>query len=71
MLFFLLLTFLLHVLRYAGSDYTNVVFGLSLFLLGIIVSLYLVRILYFVVMCSLTRLRQSNREHSTTGLTCT
>jgi hypothetical protein len=70
MLFFLLLTFLLHVLRYTGSDYTNIVFGLSLFLLGIIVSLYLVRILYFVVMCSLTRLRQSNREHSTTGLTC-
>jgi hypothetical protein len=54
------------VLRYVGSGYTNVVFRLSLYLLGLKLSLYLVRILYFVVICFLIRLHQSNQVHSTT-----
>ena len=60
---FLLLTF---VLRYVGSGNTNVVFRLSLSLLGLKFSLYLVRILYFVVICFLIRLHQSNQVHLTT-----
>jgi len=59
----LLLTF---VLRYVGSGYTNVVFQLSLCLLGLKFSLYLVYILYFVVICILIRLLQSKKAHSTT-----
>ena len=58
--------FLIVVLRYVGSGYTNVVFRLSLYLLGLKLSLYLVRILYFVVICFLIRLHQSNQVHSTT-----
>ena len=61
--FSLSLTF---VLRYAGFCYTNVVFRLSLCLLGLKLSLYLVRILYFVVVWILIRLQQSNQVHSTT-----
>ena len=53
------------VLRYVGSGYTNVVFRLSFCLLGLILSLYLVRILYFVVCWLLIRLHQSNQAHST------
>jgi len=60
------LFFLIVVLRYVGSGYTNVVFRLSLYLLGLKLSLYLVRILYFVVICFLIRLHQSNQVHSTT-----
>ena len=44
LLFFPLLTFLL---RYFGFGFTNVVFRLSLCLLGLKLSLYLVPILYF------------------------
>jgi hypothetical protein len=62
-LFFLLLTILL---RYVASGYTNVVFRLSVCLLGLKMSLYLVRILYFVVICIPIRLHQSNQAHSTT-----
>ena len=66
--------FLIFVLQYVGSGYTNVVFRLSLYLLGLKLSLYLVRILYFVVICFLIRLHQSNQVHSTTWqvlLNCT
>jgi len=63
LLFFLFLTILL---RYVGSGYTNVAFRLSLCLLGLKLSLYLVRILYFVVFCIPIRLHQSNQAHSTT-----
>ena len=63
LLFFLLLTF---VLRYVGSGNTNVVFRLSLYLLGLKLSLYLVRILYFVVNWILIRLHQSKKVYSTT-----
>ena len=52
LLFFLVLIF---VIRYVGSGYTNVVFRLSLYLLGLKLSLYLVRILYFVVLSLITR----------------
>ena len=62
-LFCLFLTF---VLRYDGLCYTNVVFRLSLWLLGLTLSLYLVRILYFVVVWIIIRLHQSNLAHSTT-----
>ena len=62
-LFVLLLTF---VLRYVGSGSTNVVFWLSLYLLGLKLSLYLVCILYFVVKWVLIRLHQSKKAHSTT-----
>jgi hypothetical protein len=54
------------VLWYVGCGYTNAVFRLSLFLLILILSLYLVRNLYFVVRCLLIRLHQSNQAHSTT-----
>ena len=54
------------VLRYIGSGNTIVVFRLSLFLLSCKLSLYLVRILYFVVICILIRLHQSKKAHSTT-----
>ena len=37
-----------------------------LILIGLKLSLYLVRILYFVVICFLIRLHQSNQVHSTT-----
>ena len=56
-LFSLSLTF---VLRYVG------VFRFSLCLLGLKLSLYLVRILYFVVMWIIIRLHQSNQAHSKT-----
>jgi hypothetical protein len=62
-LFSLSLTF---VLRYVGSGYTDVVFRLSLYLLGLKLSLYLVRILYFVVISILIRLHQSKQAYSTT-----
>jgi len=65
LLFFL---FLIILLRYLGSGYTNVVFRLSLCLLGLKLSLYLVRILYFVAFCNPIRLHQSNQAHSTTWL---
>jgi hypothetical protein len=61
LLFFLLLT-----LSYVGSGSTNVVFRLSISLLGLKFSLYLVRILYFVVICIIIRLHQSKKAHSTT-----
>ena len=54
------------VLRYVSSRYTNVVFRLSLYLLGLKLSLYLVHILYFVVSWLLIRLHQSKQAHSTT-----
>jgi hypothetical protein len=54
------------VLRYVGSGSTNVVFRLSLCLLGLKLSFYLVCILYFVVICMLIRLNQSNQAYSTT-----
>ena len=60
--FLLPLTF---VFRYVGSGYTNVVFQLSLYLLGLKLSLYLVLVLYFVVICILIRLHQSNQAYST------
>ena len=63
LLFFLLLTF---VLRYVGSGNTNVVFRLSLALFGLKLSLYLVHILYFVVICMIIILHQSKKAHSTT-----
>jgi hypothetical protein len=56
----------LFVLRYVGSGCTNVVFRLFLYSLGFKLSLYLVRILYFVVIWILIRLNQSNQAHSTT-----
>ena len=56
---------LIFVLRYVGSGYTDVVFRLSLYLLGLKLSLY-VRIFYFVVICFLIRLHQCNQVHSTT-----
>jgi hypothetical protein len=62
-LFSLSLTF---VLRYVGSGYTDVVFRLSLYLLGLKLSLYLVRILYFVVLWIIIRLHQSKQAHSAT-----
>jgi hypothetical protein len=58
-----LLTF---VLRYVGSGSTNVVFRLSLCILGFKLSLYLVRILYFAVFWIVIRLHQSKQTHSTT-----
>ena len=61
-LFFLILTF---VLRYVGSGNTNVVFRLSVCLLGLTLSLYLVRISYVVVIWILIRLHQSNQALST------
>ena len=61
--FFLFLTILL---RYVGSGYTNVVLRLSVCLLDLKMSLYLVRILYFVVLCFPITLHQSNQAHSTT-----
>ena len=63
LVFLLPLTF---VFRYVGSGYTNVVFQLSLYLLGLKLSLYLVHILYFVVICILIRLHQFNQAYSTT-----
>ena len=42
------------------------VFGLSLCLLGLKLSIYLVRILYFVAFWNLITLYQSNQTHSTT-----
>jgi len=63
LLFFLVLIF---VLRYVGSGYTNVIFRLSLYLLCLKLSLYLVRILYFVVVWLITRLHQSKQAYSTT-----
>ena len=63
LLFFMFLTF---VLQYVGSGNTNIVFRLSLNLLGLKLSLYLVRILYFVVICILIRLHQSKQAHSKT-----
>jgi hypothetical protein len=60
---FLSLTF---VLWYVGSGNTKVVFRLSLCILGLKLSLYLVRILYFAVICTITRLHQSNQVHSMT-----
>lgn len=60
---FLFLTF---VLRYVGSGCTNIVLRLSLCLLGLKLSLYVVLILYFEVTCILIRLQQSNRANSTT-----
>jgi len=63
LLFFL---FLIILFRYFGSGYTNVVFRLSVCLLGLKLSLYLVRILYFVVIWIPIRLHQSNQAHSTT-----
>ena len=62
LLFFLFLSF---VLRYVGSGCTNVVFRLSLSLLGLTLSLYLERILYFAVICLLIRLHPSQQAHST------
>ena len=63
LVFFIFLTF---VLRYVGSGYANVFFRPCLYLLGLILSLYLVRILYFVVIWILIRLHQSKQAHSTT-----
>jgi hypothetical protein len=63
LLFFLFLSF---VLRYVGSGNTNVVFRLSLSLLGLKLSLYILRILYFAVMYLLIRLHPSQQAHSTT-----
>ena len=54
------------VLRYFGSGYTQVVFRLLVCLLGLKLSLYLVCILYFAVICTITRLHQSNQVHSMT-----
>ena len=54
------------VLWYVGSGYTKVVFRLSVCLLGLKLSLYLVCILYFAVICTITRLHQSNQVHSMT-----
>ena len=65
-LLFVLSLSLTFVLRYVGSGYTNVVFRLSLCLLSLNFSLYLVRILYFAVICILIRLHQSKKAHSTT-----
>ena len=45
-------------------SYTNGVFRLSLLLLSLKLSRYLVRILYFVVICMTIRLHQSNQAHS-------
>jgi hypothetical protein len=56
----------LFVLRYVSSGYTNVVFRLSLYSLGFKLSLYLVRILYFVGLWIIIRLHQSKQTHSTT-----
>jgi hypothetical protein len=53
-------------LRYVGSGSINVVFRLSLYSLGFKLSLYLVRILYFVGIWLIIRLHQSNQTHSTT-----
>ena len=61
--FSLSLTF---VLLCVGSGNTNVVFRLSLYLLGLKLPLYIVRILYFVVILNLIRLYQSKQAHSTT-----
>jgi hypothetical protein len=61
LLFFLFLTILLW---YVGSGYTNIIFQLSVCLLGLKMSLYLVRILYFVVICIPITLHQSNQAHS-------
>jgi hypothetical protein len=63
LLFFLFLTILL---RYVGSGYTNGVFRLSVCLLGLQMSLYLVRILNFVIIWIPIRLHQSNQAHSKT-----
>jgi len=63
LLIFLFLTF---VLLYVGSGYTNVVFRHFRSLMGTKLSLYLVRILYFVVICIKIRLYQSNQAYSTT-----
>jgi hypothetical protein len=63
---FVLSLSLTFVLRYVGSGYTYVVFRLSLCVLGLKLSLYLVCILYFVVICILIRLHQSKKAHSTT-----
>jgi hypothetical protein len=57
---------LIFVLRYVGSGYTDVVFRFSLCLLGLKVSLSLLRNLYFAVICILIRLHQSKKAHSTT-----
>ena len=57
---------LIFVLRYVGSGYTDVVYRFSLCLLGLKLSLSLVRILYFAVVCILIRLHQSKKAHSTT-----
>ena len=54
------------VLRYVGSGNINVVFRISLYSLGFNLSLYLVRILYFVGFWLIIRLHQSNQTHSTT-----
>ena len=54
------------ILLYVGFDNTNVVYLLSLYSLGLKLSLYLVRILYFAVVCILIRLHQSKKVHSTT-----
>ena len=59
LLFSLFLTF---VLWYVGSG----VFRLSLCLLSLTLSLYLVRILYLVVTWAIIRLHQSNQAYSTT-----
>ena len=61
--FTLLSTF---ILRYAGSGYTNVVFRLSLCLLGLKSSLYLVSILYFAVCWHSISSHHCNQAHSTT-----
>ena len=46
-------------------SYTNGVFRLSLWLLSLKLSSYLVLILYFVAICMTIRLHQSNQAHST------
>jgi hypothetical protein len=57
---------LIFVLRYVDSGYTNVVFRLSLCLLGLKLSLFLVQVLYFAVICILISLHQSKKAHWTT-----
>ena len=58
--------FLIFVLLYVSFGYKDGVFWLFLCLLGLKLSLYLLRILYFLVICILIRLHQSKQAHSTT-----
>ena len=53
-------------LRNVGSGYIDFVFRLSLCLLGLKLSLYLIHILYFVALWVIIRLHQSKKGHSTT-----